>query len=120
MNGADIPIMSYLKGGLILATLRQRLHRKNATGTYDVIHLETESSLVLRSDGTTVEQAITDLTPTVGESVPKTLIFEGLCIHDTRVTHFSFVVATLFYCGSIEPYFEYGRNKILASTVKRR
>lgn len=56
-----------------MATLRQRLHRKNATGTYDVIHLETESGLVLRSDGTTVEQAITDLTPTVGESVPKTL-----------------------------------------------
>ena len=56
-----------------MATLRQRLHRKNASGTYDVIHLETESGLVLRSDGTTVEQAITDLTPTVGESVPKTL-----------------------------------------------
>ena len=73
-----------------MATLRQRLHRKNATGTYDVIHLETESGLVLRSDGTTVEQAITDLTPTVGESVPKTLNFEGLCIHDTRVTHFLF------------------------------
>ena len=79
-----------------MATLRQRLHRKNATGTYDVIHLETESGLVLRSDGTTVEQAITDLTPTVGESVPKTLIFEGLCITRYACHAFSFVVATLF------------------------
>ena len=103
-----------------MATLRQRLHRKNASGTYDVIHLETESGLVLRSDGTTVEQAITDLTPTVGESVPKTLILGPLYTRYACYAFFFFVVATLFYCGSIEPYFGYGRNKILASTVKRQ
>ena len=39
-----------------MATLKQRLHRKNSGGTYDVIHLETSSDLVLRPDGTTAEQ----------------------------------------------------------------
>ena len=42
-----------------MAILRQRLNRKNAGGSYDTIHLETESGLVLRSDGTTVEDALT-------------------------------------------------------------
>lgn len=41
-----------------MAILRQRLNRKNAGGSYDTIHLETESGLVLRSDGTTVEDAL--------------------------------------------------------------
>lgn len=38
-----------------MATLRQRLHRKNADGSYDVVHFETTSDLVLRSDGSTAE-----------------------------------------------------------------
>ena len=29
-----------------MATLKQRLHRKNSSGTYDVIHFETEASLI--------------------------------------------------------------------------
>lgn len=29
-----------------MATLKQRLHRKNSSGTYDVIHLETEWSMI--------------------------------------------------------------------------
>ena len=29
-----------------MATLKQRLHRKNSSGTYDVIHLETSADLI--------------------------------------------------------------------------
>lgn len=29
-----------------MATLKQRLHMKNSSGSYDVVHLETEASLV--------------------------------------------------------------------------
>ena len=39
-----------------MATLKQRLHRKNASGTFDTVHLETSSDLVLRPSGNTVEQ----------------------------------------------------------------
>ena len=39
------------------------MHRKNASGTYDVIHLETEAGIVLRSDGTTVEDALSNPQP---------------------------------------------------------
>ena len=57
-----------------MATLKQRLHRKNATG-YDVIHFETESSLVLRPSGRTVEQDLEDYLPKVqdNDTVPDTL-----------------------------------------------
>ena len=57
-----------------MATLKQRLHRKNATG-YDVIHFETESSLVLRPSGRTVEQDLEDYLPKVqdDDTVPDTL-----------------------------------------------
>ncbi len=58
-----------------MATLKERLHRKNAQGTYDVVHLETASSLVLRPGGRTVEQDLTDYLPEIQatESLPKTL-----------------------------------------------
>lgn len=46
-----------------MATLKQRLHRKNANGTYDVIHLETQSDLVKRPNGKTVEQSL--VTPVI-------------------------------------------------------
>lgn len=41
-----------------MATLKQRLHKKNSSGSYDIVHLETSASLVLMSDGTTVEAAM--------------------------------------------------------------
>ena len=41
-----------------MATLKQRLHKKNSSGSYDIVHLETSASLVLMSDGTDVETAI--------------------------------------------------------------
>lgn len=42
-----------------MATLKQRLHRKNASGAFDAVHLETSSDLVLRPSGNTVEQDLT-------------------------------------------------------------
>ena len=41
-----------------MATLKQRLHKKNSSGGYDTVHLETSASLVLMSDGSTVETAV--------------------------------------------------------------
>ena len=48
-----------------MATLKQRLHRKNSSGSYDTIHLETSSSLVLRPSGRTVEQDLEAYLPKV-------------------------------------------------------
>lgn len=41
-----------------MATLKQRLHKKNSSGGYDIVHLETSASLVKMADGTTAEDAI--------------------------------------------------------------
>lgn len=46
-----------------MAIQRERLHRKNATGTYDTVHLETQADIVVRPDGTTVEAALTSPQP---------------------------------------------------------
>ena len=68
-----------------MATLKQRLHRKNATG-YDVIHFETESSLVLRPSGRTVEQDLEDYLPKVqdDDTVPDTLKSGQLLTNQNR------------------------------------
>ena len=42
-----------------MATLKRRLYRKNDTGTYDTVHLETDASLVYMSNGNTVENQLT-------------------------------------------------------------
>ena len=36
-----------------MATLKQRLHRKNSSGTYDTIHLETSADLIVGTLGIT-------------------------------------------------------------------
>lgn len=41
--------------------LKYRIRRKTDTGTSDTLHVETETSLVLRPDGTTVENSLTTL-----------------------------------------------------------
>jgi len=41
-----------------MATLKQRLLKKNSSGAYDTIHLETSATNVLMSNGTTVEAAV--------------------------------------------------------------
>ena len=48
-----------------MATLKQRLHKKNSSGTYDVVHLETAASLVLMDSGTTVEAKIASMDTTI-------------------------------------------------------
>lgn len=58
-----------------MATLKQRLHRKNSSGTYDTVYLETSSSLVLRPSGNTVEDDLANFLPEVQDSdiVPESL-----------------------------------------------
>ena len=41
-----------------------RLNRKNFSGSYDTIHYETSSNIVLRPDGTTVEETLNSILPT--------------------------------------------------------
>ena len=48
-----------------MATLKQRLHKKNSSGTYDVVYLETSSEVVKRPDGTTVEASLVELKTSV-------------------------------------------------------
>ena len=59
-----------------MATLKQRLHRKNSSGTYDTVHLETSSSLVVRPSGNTVEADLAAYLPKVQDSdtVPESLM----------------------------------------------
>ena len=63
-----------------MAVLKQRLHQKNSSGTYDTVHWETESNLVLRPSGRTVEQDLADYLPEVQatDTVPETLVFGTL------------------------------------------
>lgn len=60
-----------------MATLKQRLRRKNASGTYDTVHLETESGMILRPSGRTVEADLAAYLPEYQDSddVPKSLLF---------------------------------------------
>ena len=67
-----------------MATLKQRLHRKNASGTYDTIHFESTSDLILRPSGRTVEQDLADYLPEVqaSDNVPQSL--KKLIIGNTK------------------------------------
>lgn len=42
-----------------MATLKHRIRRKNSAGSYDVVHFETESGLVVRPNNETVETTLT-------------------------------------------------------------
>lgn len=46
-----------------MATLKYCLNRKNASGTYDTIHYETSSNIVMRPSGRSVEQDLADFLP---------------------------------------------------------
>lgn len=58
-----------------MAVLKRSLRRKNATGNYDTIRLESDSSIVYRPSGRTVEQDLAAYLPSTQSSdvVPKTL-----------------------------------------------
>ena len=66
-----------------MATLKQRLHRKNASGTFDTIHLETSSNLVVRDSGGTVEDYLPQIV--AGDAVPGTLNHGTIMITNDRV-----------------------------------
>lgn len=59
-----------------MATLKQRVHRMNSSGSYDTVHYETSSDLVLRPSGRTVEQDLTDYLPKVqnSDTAPSSLV----------------------------------------------
>ena len=68
-----------------MATIKQRMWRKNESGTYDTIHLETESSLVLRPSGRTVEQDLTDYLPKVQDSDDPPATLKSISMGSSRV-----------------------------------
>lgn len=49
-----------------MATLKQRLHKKNSSGTYDTVYLETSASMVLMANGNTAETEINNKLPIDG------------------------------------------------------
>lgn len=68
-----------------MATIKQRMWRKNASGTYDTIHLETESGLVLRPSGRTVEQDLTDYLPKTQDSDTPPETLKSIAMGSSRV-----------------------------------
>lgn len=48
-----------------MAVFKQRLLRKNSSNGYDTVYLETSSDMVIRPDGTTVENSLTKIQHTV-------------------------------------------------------
>lgn len=55
-----------------MATVVYRKHRKLPDGSYETVHCETSSGVVLRPDGTTVEQGLTNISNSLGKYLPKT------------------------------------------------
>lgn len=69
-----------------MATLKQRLHRKNSSGTYDTIHYETSSDVVMRPSGRSVEQDLAAYLPEVqnNDNVPQSLKASKLIVGLTK------------------------------------
>ncbi len=65
-----------------MATLKQRLHRKNASGTYDVVHLETSADLVLMTDGKT---KLSDKISTMDTTIAGKLASTGTATKATKL-----------------------------------
>lgn len=65
-----------------MATLKQRLHRKNASGTYDVVHLETSADLVLMTDGKT---KLSDKLSTMDTTIAGKLASTGTAAKATKL-----------------------------------
>ena len=70
-----------------MATLKYRLNRKNASGSYDTIHYETSSNIVMRPSGRSVEQDLTDFLPRTQDTddVPQSLNKAGIICSNTKV-----------------------------------
>ena len=100
-----------------MATLKQRLRRKNASGTYDTVHLETESGMILRPSGRTVEADLAAYLPEYQDSddVPKSLTdgkiilgktkawFDGSSVREFSMsdhTHSGYATSTHYHSAS--------------------
>ena len=70
-----------------MATLKYRLNRKNASGTYDTIHYETSSNIVMRPSGRTVEQDLADFLPRSQDTddVPQSLTVAQISVANSKV-----------------------------------
>lgn len=67
-----------------MATLKHRMLRLNTEGTYDTIHLETESSVVLRPSGRTVEEDLADYLPEAQNNAETPTVTFGKFITNTE------------------------------------
>ncbi len=65
-----------------MATLKQRLHKKNSAGGYDTIHLETSADLVLMTDGTT---KLSDKISTMDTTIAGKLASTGTAAKATKL-----------------------------------
>ena len=70
-----------------MATLKYRLNRKNASGTYDTIHYETSSNIVMRPSGRSVEQDLADFLPRSqnDDNVPQSLTKGQISVANSKV-----------------------------------
>lgn len=74
-----------------MAVLKQRLHRKNSSGSYDTVYLETLSDLVLMSDGsTTLTSKISSMDTAINGKAPSDLV----TLSTTDITAGSTALAT--------------------------
>ena len=67
-----------------MSILKYRLNRKNSSGSYDVIHYESSSNIILRPDSTTVEQGLQSLE--IETETLKTSVSEGKSLIAAAVT----------------------------------
>lgn len=80
-----------------MATLKQRVHRMNSSGSYDTVHYETSSDLVLRPSGRTVEQDLTDYLPKVqnSDTAPSSLVPGRFNYASTFGREFDYITKTV-------------------------
>ena len=73
LTSGDVAITDWVETAIsdviVARTLKYRLHRKNEFGTYDTIHYETSSNIVMRPSGRTVEQDLADYLPEYDSSI---------------------------------------------------
>ena len=67
--------------------LKYRLNRKNASGSYDTIHYETSSNIVMRPSGRSVEQDLAAYLPRTQDTddVPQSLSFGSSLVCPTKI-----------------------------------
>lgn len=70
-----------------MATLKQRLHKKNSSGTYDVIHLETSSDLVKLANGTTLTSKLSTIdSDIIGRVLRKAVYYSNNTVSADTIT----------------------------------